>query len=174
MDVERHRFERHLDPLNNEHIGVRYLMKESTEEDWKRELARKERDRQKSNEIRDILDAFNGAAIDLFRRIEVGTVYSAEAALILINQLRIELEALRTFSFQAMTEVSKFFNCSVPWINEKWELIHGTERTRRLRDEKVKVAEEERAAAAVAAADAAAIAANQVNATYLANNPGTE
>ena len=166
MDVERHRFERHLDPLNNESIGVRYLMKESTEEDWKRELARKERDRQKSNEIRDILDAFNGAAIDLFRRIEVGTVYSAETALILINQLRIELEALRTFSFQAMTEVSKFFNCSVPWINEKWELIHGTERTRRLRDEKVKVAEEERAAAAIAA--------NQVNATYLANNPGTE
>jgi hypothetical protein len=167
MDVERHRFERHLDPLNNEHIGVRYLMKEATEEDWKRELGRKERDRQKSNEIRDILDAFNGAAIDLFRRIDIGTTYSADAAILLINQLRIELEALRNFSFQAMNEVGKFFNCSVPWVNEKWELVHGTERTRRLKEEKEKAA-----AADAVARTGAIIAANQVNATYLANNPG--
>ena len=166
MDVERHRFERHLDPLNNESIGVRYLMKEATEEDWKRELGRKERDRQKSNEIRDILDAFNGAAIDLFRRIDIGKNYSAEAASTLIHQLRIELEALRNFSFQAMNEVGKFFNCSVPWVNEKWELVHGTERTRRLKEEKEKAA----AADAVARTEAI-IAANQVNATYLANNP---
>ena len=168
MDVERHRYERHLDPLNNESIGVRFLMKEATEEDWKRELGKKERDRQKSNEIRDILDAFNGAAIDLFRRIDIGTAYTPTAASTLINQLRIELEALRNFSFQAMNEVGKFFNCSVPWINEKWEIQHGTERTRRMKDEK------EKADAAARAAPAATIAANQVNATYLANNPGTE
>ena len=170
MDVERHRYERHLDPLNNESIGVRYLMKEATEEEWKRELGKKERDRQKSNEIRDILDAFNGAAIDLFRRIEVGTSYSAEAASTLINQLRVELEELRNFSFQAMNEVGKFFNCSVPWVNEKWEMQHGTERTRRMKDEKEKAD----AAAAAAAGAARAAAAAQVNATYLANNPGTE
>ena len=161
MDVERHRFERHLDPLNNETIGVRYLMKESSEEEWKRELARKERDRQKSNEIRDILDAFNGAAIDLFRRVDTGTTYDAEGALTLINQLRIELEELRNFSFQAMGEVGKFFNCSVPWINEKWELVHGTERTRRLKDEKEKAAQEEKKVAA-AAATAATAAAREV------------
>jgi hypothetical protein len=156
MDVERHRYERHLDPLNNESIGVRYLMKEATEEDWKRELGRKERDRQKSNEIRDILDAFNGAAIDLFRRIEIGMTYSAEAASTLINQLRIELEALRTFSFQAMNEVGKFFNCSVPWVSEKWEMQHGTERTRRLKDEKEKAEATARTATATAAAAIAA------------------
>ena len=172
MDVERHRYERHLDPLNNEAIGVRYLMKEATEEDWKRELGRKERDRQKSNEIRDILDAFNGAAIDLFRRIEIGTSYSADAATLLVNQLRIELEELRNFSFQAMNEVGKFFNCSVPWVSEKWEMQHGTERTRRLKDEKEKAEAATRLATATAAA---AIAAAETMADVAAraglNNP---
>lgn len=172
MDVERHRYERHLDPLNNESIGVRYLMKEVKEEEWKRELARKERDRQKSNEIRDILDAFNGAAIDLFRRIEIGTTYSAEAASTLINQLRVELEALRTFSFQAMNEVGKFFNCSVPWVSETWEMQHGTERTRRLKEERAAAdAATIRATAGAAAAIAAAEVAADIVARAGLNNP---
>jgi hypothetical protein len=155
MDVERHRYERHLDPINNQDVGVQYLLKERTEEDWKKHLAKVERDRQKSNEIRDILDAFNGAAIDLFRRIDTGKTYTKEEATDLIVTLRIELEELRRFSFDAMSEVGKYFNCSVPWINEKWEIVHGTERNRRLKAE----AEEKRAleAAAAAAARKAAI-----------------
>jgi hypothetical protein len=135
MDVERHRYERHLDPLNNEEIGVKYLLKERTEEDWKKHLARVEKDRQKSNEIRDILDAFNGAAIDLFRRLDISKTYTKEEATEIIVSLRLELEELRRFSFNAMSEVGKYFCCSVPWVNEKWEILHGTERKRRLRAE---------------------------------------
>jgi len=135
MDVERHRYERHLDPVNNEMVGVKYLLKEQSEEDWKKHLGRAERERQKSNEIRDILDAFNGAAIDLFRRIDIGKTYTREEATDLILSLRVELEELRRFSFTAMSEVGKHFNCSVPWINERWEVVHGTERTRRLKAE---------------------------------------
>jgi hypothetical protein len=171
MDVERHRYERHLDPVNNEAVGVKYLLKEQSEEDWKKHLGRAEKDRQKSNEIRDILDAFNGAAIDLFRRLDVSKAYTKEEATDIIITLRIELEELRRFSFDAMSEVGKFFNCSVPWINEKWEVVHGTERTRRLKVEaerkRANEAAERRAGAAVIAAyaDAAAIAA------YAAANP---
>ena len=158
MDIERHRYERHLDPVNNEAVGVKYLLKEQSEEDWKKHLGRAEKERQKSNEIRDILDAFNGAAIDLFRRVDVAKVYTREEATDLIMTLRVELEELRRFSFDAMSEVGKFFNCSVPWINEKWEVVHGTERTRRL-----KVEQEERrareAAAVIAARTAVATAA---------------
>jgi hypothetical protein len=171
MDVERHRYERHLDPINNEAIGVQYLLKEVTEEDWKKYLAKAERDRQKSNEIRDILDAFNGAAIDLFRRIDTGKTYTKEEATDLIMTLRVELEELRRFSFDAMSEIGKHFNCSVPWVNEKWEIVHGTERNRRLKAE----AEEKRikdaataAAAAAAARKAATDAANTETATRLA------
>ena len=168
MDVERHRYERHLDPVNNEAVGVRFLLKEQSEEDWKKHLAKAERDRQKCNEIRDILDAFNGAAIDLFRRIDIGKTYATTEATDLILTLRIELEELRRFSFDAMSEVGKFFNCSVPWVNEKWEVVHGTERTRRLKVE----AEEKRAKELVerreAANAAAAATATVVAARHLA------
>jgi hypothetical protein len=146
-DVERHRYERHLDPLNNEDIGVQYLLKESSEENWKQTLAKREKERQKSNEIRDILDAFNGAAIDLFRRIDLNKVpkYDREEATKLIMELRVELEELRKFTFTAMSDVGKSFNCSVPWINDKWEVIHGTERTRKRKEEEAEAREAQRA-----------------------------
>lgn len=146
-DVERHRYERHLDPLNNEDVGVQYLLKESSEENWKQTLAKREKERQKSNEIRDILDAFNGAAIDLFRRIDTAKTpkYDKEEATKLIMELRIELEELRKFTFTAMSDVGKSFNCSVPWINDKWEVIHGTERTRKKKEEEAEAREQQRA-----------------------------
>jgi hypothetical protein len=146
-DVERHRYERHLDPLNNEDVGVQYLLKESSEENWKQTLAKREKERQKSNEIRDILDAFNGAAIDLFRRIDLNKApkYDREEATKLIMELRVELEELRKFTFTAMSDVGKSFNCSVPWINDKWEVIHGTERTRKKKEEEAEAREAQRA-----------------------------
>jgi hypothetical protein len=175
MDVERHRYERHLDPVNNEAVGVRFLLKEQSEEDWKKHLAKAERDRQKCNEIRDILDAFNGAAIDLFRRIDMSKTYTKEEATDLIMTLRIELEELRRFSFDAMSEVGKFFNCSVPWVNEKWEVVHGTERTRRLKveaeEKRAKELVERREAANAAAAATAAVVADRYLATIAANPP---
>ena len=145
-DIERHHYERHLDPLNNEDIGVQYLLKESSEENWKQVLAKREKERQKSNEIRDILDAFNGAAIDLFRRIDTGKTpkYEKEEATKLIIDIRVEMEELRKFTFSAMNDVGKSFNCSVPWINEKWEVGHGTERTRKKREEEAIAREKEK------------------------------
>jgi hypothetical protein len=135
-----------LDPLNNEDVGVQYLLKESSEENWKQVLAKREKERQKSNEIRDILDAFNGAAIDLFRRIEVDKMpkYTKEEATKAILDLRVELEELRKFTFSAMNDVGKSFNCSVPSINEKWEVVHGTERTRKKKEEEAIAREEQR------------------------------
>jgi hypothetical protein len=164
-----------LDPVNNELVGVRFLLKEQTEEDWKKHLAKAERDRQKCNEIRDILDAFNGAAIDLFRRIDMSKTYTTKEATDLILTLRIELEELRRFSFDAMSEVGKFFNCSVPWVNEKWEVVHGTERTRRLKveaeEKRAKELVERREAANAAAAATAAVVADRYLATIAANPP---
>jgi hypothetical protein len=72
------------------------------------------------------------------------------------------MEELRRFSFDAMSEVGKFFNCSVPWINERWEVVHGTERTRRMKAEQ-QVAAAAAAAAAVTARAALAAAATTFN-----------
>ena len=56
-----------------------------------------------------------------------------------------------------MTDVSKIFNCSVPFINEKWEVVHG-----KVSDlvRKAKAAEEAAAKKALEAAAAASGAAN--------------
>jgi len=124
-DIERHRYERHLNPLNNEDVGVKFLLKETDEDGWKATLGRREKERQKSNEIRDILDGFNGAAIDLFRRIDTGKVYLRDEGLALTLSLRTELEALRAFTFEALSDVSRNFNCSVPFIADSWEIGHG-------------------------------------------------
>jgi hypothetical protein len=156
-DVERHRYERHLNPVNNEELGVQFLLKEKDEDAWKLGLARQEKDRQKCNEIRDILEAFHGATIDVFRRIEVGRApYTQEEARALIKSICTELEALRQFIFQSMLDVSKSFNCSVPLLNETWQVEHGNIQI--LNRRKKQAAEAEAAAAAVAAAAEAAAA----------------
>ena len=160
-DIERPRYERHLNPVNNEDVGVRYLLKETDEDGWKSILGKQEKDRQKSNEIRDILDAFYGAAIDLFRRIDVDRTegaYTKDEATALIMEISFELGALRRFIFQSMTDVSKSFHCSVPLISEDWCLEHGLPsnlaRKKRLAEEekqKEKDKEKEKLATAVAA-----------------------
>jgi hypothetical protein len=152
-EVERHRYERHLDPINNEELGVQFLLKTKSEDDWKAALGRREKDRQKCNEIRDILDAFDGAAIDLFRRFDTTVQYPRKECETLVLSVIEELEALRKFIFQSMTEVSRSFNCSVPLLNEKWELEHGNIRdmNRRLaKAEAEKVAKEAKEAAEAA------------------------
>lgn len=125
IDVERHRYERHLAPNNNQDIGVKYMMNEMSEDIWKQTLAKREKDRQKSNEIRDILDAFNGAAIDLFRRIDTQRAYSHEQIIPILIGMVEELEALRVFTMEALRDVSKSFSCSVPMINHEWKTVHG-------------------------------------------------
>jgi hypothetical protein len=126
IDVERHRYERHLAPVNNEDIGVKYMLSELSEDDWKRTLAKREKERQKSNEIRDVLDAFNGAAIDLFRRIDTNKRdYKKEQLVNLILEIMTELGALRNFTTDALCDISRSFACSVPLIDDKWSVIHG-------------------------------------------------
>lgn len=125
VEVERNYYQRHLDPINNEPLGVKFLLKELDEEAWKAALARDEKERQKCNEIRDVLDAFTGAAIDLFNRVETGRIYSRDQLIPLVRDLVKEMEALRTFTMEAMSAVSRSFNCSIPFIGENWVVEHG-------------------------------------------------
>jgi hypothetical protein len=103
-------------------------MNELDEEDWKSALARDEKDRQKSKEIREILDAFNGATIDIMRRIEIrpANPYDRREGLALILEIRTELNALREYIVGELMKVSKAFNCSVPYIDDDWDVRHGS------------------------------------------------
>lgn len=135
IEVERTRYERHVTPQNNRDLDVRYLMNELEEEDWKAALAKEEKDRQKSREIREILDAFNGATIDIMRRIEIrpAAPYDRHEGLALTLEIRTELNALREYIIGELMKVSKAFNCSVPYIDDDWNVCHGTAQTIRRR-----------------------------------------
>ena len=133
IEVERNRYQRHVLPQNNQDIDVRYLLGEIDDETWKTTLARDEKERQKSREIREILDAFNGATIDIMRRVDIrpANPYPAQEGLALILQMRIELNALRDYIVGELVKVSKAFNCSVPYIDDEWEVRHGSITTMR-------------------------------------------
>jgi hypothetical protein len=135
IEVERTRYERHVQPQNNRDLDVKYLMSEMDEEDWKAALAKEEKDRQKSREIREILDAFNGATIDIMRRIEIRPTvpYDRREGLALTLEIRTELNALREYIIGELMKVSKAFNCSVPYIDDDWNVCHGTAQTIRRR-----------------------------------------
>jgi hypothetical protein len=128
IEVERTRYERHINPQNNQDLDVRYLMNELDEEEWKASLAKEEKDRQKSREIREILDAFNGATIDIMRRIEYRPTnpYDRHEGLSLILEIRTELNALREYIVDELMKVAKAFNCSVPYIDDDWIVRHGS------------------------------------------------
>lgn len=151
-EVERNRYAIHHQAQNTRDLGVKYLMKEITEEEWKAALAKDERDRLKSREIRDILDAFNGAAIDILRRIETSPdkPYERAEGLAVILQIREELEALRKYIVEELFKASKAFNCSVPYVDDDWMVRHGNVAN-------IRRAEKAAAAAATAATSTALV-----------------
>jgi hypothetical protein len=136
QDVQRNRYRAHINPPNNEELGVRFLIKDLTEESYKSLLARKESERLKSAEIRAALDAFLGASIDLFRRIDMDKVYTLVEGEAIANEVFTELEALRVFIGDALLGIGRSFNCSVPYIQETWFIDHGkpTDLLRRQRE----------------------------------------
>jgi hypothetical protein len=130
IDVERMRYNSHLEPVNNNDIGVRYMINEISEEVWMQGLAKREKERQKCNEFRDILDAFMGATIDIIRRIQPDTPDLTAVLLGVID----ELNALRRFTNDALISVGKAFNCSTFIINDEWEITRGKHSTLKSKD----------------------------------------
>ena len=137
IDIERRNYEVHLRADDNRAIGISYLLSELSEDEWKKTLAKKEKARQKSKEIRDILDAFNGAVIDISRRINTMTEYTRNDGIQLIEEITRELNALREFTMEAMLAVGRSFNCAVPYLDSKWVLsrINPINAARRKRQE---------------------------------------
>lgn len=128
LDVERHRFEVHMQRAETRELGVKYLLKDIDEDSWKKTLAKREKDRQKSAEIREILDAFVGATITLFQRFETrpdDIKLNRDDVLLLISQFMPEIEELRVFTMEALLNISRSYNCSIPYITNGWDIIHG-------------------------------------------------
>ncbi len=174
-DIERNRYRAHHGVHNNEDLNVRYLLKEIDEDTWKKTLAQEEKTRQKSREIRDILDAFVGAAIDLMRRVDVrpNDPYERSEGLALTLQIITEMNALREYINGELAKVSKSFNCSVPYINADWSVGHGNIGTVRRVAAGIATQSTSGAGAAGPAAGAAGPAAGGAGAAAVAAPPTT-
>jgi hypothetical protein len=144
IDYERTALDRHIRPDNNNDIGIRYMMDELSEEMWMKLLAKREKDREKAREIRDVYDAFMGAVIDILRRIRIhgdGPRYTTEELTEEVLAILAELNVLREFTNEALLGISKSYNCSVKHIQVDWVLTSGKhtkfgrKRARRVKEE---------------------------------------
>lgn len=128
IEYERGTLDRHIRADNNHDVGIRYMMDELSEEMWMKLLAKREKDREKAREIRDVYDAFMGAVIDILRRIRLGVDglrYTLDELTAEILAILGELNALREFTNEALLTISRSYNCSVKQINDDWTLVSG-------------------------------------------------
>jgi len=96
-------------------LRVRYLLKEISEDQWKRELQKIEKKNEKNIAFRHIFDMIVAIAIDMFNRI-VSASTEDEAKVILT-----ELDELRKYFNASVAKLSKRFTTSMPkGLNEHW------------------------------------------------------
>lgn len=157
IDVERNRYNFPF-PEDDSKNGVDFLMKKINEDEWKLLLKKNEMSRLRQKEIRDVLDAFKNAAIDIWRGIEQDLQNGTSVNFTEIYEKWCkQLNELRRFINEPLLQISKIYNCVVPHICDDW--TYKTYSLTKERAEKRKLAvAEEAAAAKVAAAKARAVA----------------
>lgn len=145
IDVERERWLAHTRPntYNNMNLGVSFLLGNITENEWRAKLKTDEQKCIKSKEVRDILDAFNNAAIDIWRQIEdeTGKMKTSkkelpEAYIVTIENWLLQLDQLRLFMNQPLWEISRIYNCQVPQITAEFKFILSSVANERKKDRK--------------------------------------
>lgn len=159
IDVERNRWIAHTQPEENENtdFGVQFLLGNLKEAEWRTALKANERKRIKSKEIRDILDAFNNAAIDIWRRIagEIADgAVNRDTVLEKMDEWMKLLKELRSFVNPPLWEISRIYNCHVPQIHEDDFTFHTNsvaKERKEAREEAAALAEAEKGLAEAAA-----------------------
>jgi hypothetical protein len=121
IDVERNRWIAHTRPDDNTDLGVAFLLGNITEDEWRNRLKHNERSRIKSKEVRDILDAFNNAAIDIWRQIDgelKENMLKYKTANKKLQEWLDLLCQLKNFINPALLEISRIYNFQVPQIQD--------------------------------------------------------
>jgi len=105
------------DVPNNDNLGLRvkYLMDEITEEHLKTLLQRLEKTREKTRDIRDILQMFCDVMSDIFRQFMINSIQSDDV----VNTY----EGLVKYTTESFKTIHKRYNCTTPIISESCQLI---------------------------------------------------
>jgi len=154
IDVERNRWTAHTRPNDDSELGVSFLLNRITQDEWRNRLKINELSRIKSKEVRDILDAFNNAAIDIWRQIDGelrDNTVTSDNFEIMIRDWCGHLEQLRSFVNPPLLEISRIYNCSVLQITDKF--LHTLTSVTKIRIEAKKALAEATEAEAAKAAE---------------------
>jgi len=102
---------------DNGDLGVKYLMKEISKEDMKAELVKRETKRLKHNAIRAVLEMFVTTSTILLNALVDGESTLSERMQICVESFM----TLRTYVNDALMNISRMKQCSVPQITGTWQ-----------------------------------------------------
>lgn len=100
---------------NNEEMRIAYMIGDIDEEKFKKELQKKEKARQKKQEISDILNTYMTVTKEQVLRAVQNRTNNEE-----IKKIVEELKVLREYILVEFGKVSKRYNCVAPTITEGW------------------------------------------------------
>jgi hypothetical protein len=117
IDGERiNAFQGHFNVNDNGDLGVLYLLKEIDKDGMKVQLARREMKRNRHLAIRGVLEMFVTTSTTLLNNMIETPPTSDEAIQLII----LEFRNLRQYVNDALLNISRMKNCSVPQISEGW------------------------------------------------------
>ena len=144
QDISTRNYRSHLDQDGTMRINIGFLLGDTDEKKWGRQLAINEKKRKRDAEIQEVLGAFRMVAVELINRVQnysdkgAASFYQlhpsdAEAY---IKGLHVEITALITMINEAMKNISVAYSYTVPYIvsewNDKGETMHYLVRTKNL------------------------------------------
>ena len=144
QDISTRNYRSHMDQDGTTRINIGFLLGDTDEKKWGRQLAINEKKRKRDAEIQEVLGAFRMVAVELINRVQnysdkgAASFYQlhpndAEAY---IKGLHVEITALITMINEAMKNISVAYSYTVPYIvsewNDKGETMHYFVRTKNL------------------------------------------
>lgn len=102
--------------LNTRDLRAKYMLGKISEEQFKKELQKTEKAREKANDIYMVLQTFQAVCTDLLQRLYVAK--DADEVSSIYN----ELKEIRNYTNANMLPISKRFHCVVPCITDRWQI----------------------------------------------------
>jgi hypothetical protein len=122
--IARNQYRTHIDEANNNHVHVRFLLKDFNEKIWGWQLACIEKKKKRDTEIQEVFAAFHMVAIELVNRIHqyrtgriIFTDLIVRDAEHMIETLDIEIQELIQMINHALQTISISYCHSVPYIH---------------------------------------------------------
>jgi len=112
--VLRNKFPARNNVNDNRDLRIQYILKVIEENEWKRQLVIREKDKDKKQDVHNLLDLGVRACNDILRKIIENPEH--------LKAYLAEMEELRTFVNEEFIIISKRFNCKVWNLCEVWAL----------------------------------------------------